>query len=105
MRVHRYGDPHYLTPEEVRRANNRAAQIASTPSLKGSYAKHFGRHEHRVVAEQMLGRPLKRGEIVHHIDGDRRNNRPENLQVMTQSEHVKLHLSEMREARKLKHGY
>jgi hypothetical protein len=25
--------------------------------------------------------------------------------VMTQSEHVKLHLSEMREARKLKHGY
>lgn len=105
MRVRRYGDPHYLTPEEVRRANNRAAQLASHPSIKGAYAKHHGRHEHRVVAERMLGRPLQRGEIVHHIDGDRRNNDPSNLQVMTQSEHLKLHHAEMQAARKAKHGY
>ena len=49
---------------------------------------------HRVVAEQMLGRELEKGEIVHHIDGDKWNNKPENLQVMTQSEHIKLHLHE-----------
>lgn len=60
-----------------------------------SYLKLHGRHEHRRVAESMLGRPLKRGEIVHHKDGDKHNNSPENLEVMTQSEHIKAHRAEM----------
>lgn len=57
-----------------------------------SYAKSFGRHTHRMVAERMLGRKLKPGEVVHHIDGNKRNNAPENLMVFSgQSEHAKWH--------------
>ena len=56
-----------------------------------SYRKRGGRHEHRVVAEHMLGRRLTRGEIVHHRDGNIRNNDPDNLQVMTQAEHMRAH--------------
>mgnify|MGYP002624931186 CR=1 FL=1 len=57
-----------------------------------SYEKYHGRHAHRVIAEQMLGRPLKAGEIVHHIDGNKRNNDPSNLMVCSsQSEHCKIH--------------
>lgn len=56
-----------------------------------SYEKTYGRHTHRIVAEQKLGRSLKKGEIVHHIDGNKRNNNPSNLMVMTQSEHCALH--------------
>jgi hypothetical protein len=37
--------------------------------------------EHLLVAEQMLGRPLKSGEEVHHENRDRADNRPENLRV------------------------
>ena len=57
-----------------------------------TYRKYLGRHEHRVVAEKKLGRPLKKGEIVHHIDGDFRNNDPDNLLILpSQSEHCRIH--------------
>jgi hypothetical protein len=74
-----------------RRTNgNRAAQLDRGEGK--SYRKHFGRHEHRVIAEQKMGRPLAPGEVVHHIDGDNRNNAPENLQVLaSQAEHARLH--------------
>lgn len=55
------------------------------------YIKRNGRHEHRVVAEEKIGRPLLPGEIVHHDDENKRNNHPDNLIVMTQSEHIRLH--------------
>ena len=57
-----------------------------------TYTKFFGRHTHRVVAELMLGRPLRPGEVVHHIEGDKRNNDPKNLMVFeNQTAHAKWH--------------
>lgn len=48
-------------------------------------------YEHRVIAEKMLGRRLKRGEIVHHKDGDKANNKKSNLEVLTHHEHHRKH--------------
>lgn len=43
-------------------------------------------YEHRIVAEQKIKRRLKKGEQVHHIDGNPQNNSTENIEV-TKSRH------------------
>jgi hypothetical protein len=50
--------------------------------------------EHRVLMEAHLGRQLETDEHVHHINGDRQNNRLGNLIVLRNAEHQRLHARE-----------
>lgn len=54
-------------------------------------ADHQGRvREHRIVMESLIGRPLRKSEVVHHVDGDPSNNSPENLELFASNgEHLR----------------
>lgn len=63
---------------------------------ESTYRKIKGRHAHRIIAEEYLGRELVQGEIVHHVDTVRQNNKPENLAVFpNQSVHMDCHFGRM----------
>lgn len=57
------------------------------------FVKHKGKvtPQHRVIMENIIGRTLKNSEIVHHINENKLDNRPENLQIMSKSEHQRIH--------------
>lgn len=70
---------------------------------QGYVIVHVGRklrrYEHALVAEAAIGRPLRDGEVVHHINCIRSDNRPENLLVCSRDYHQQLH------ARMRRHPY
>lgn len=61
-------------------------------------------YEHRAMAEWKIGRPLRPGEVVHHLNNDPRDNHPDNLAVFpSQSAHMRLHHYQRREAAGVQH--
>jgi hypothetical protein len=63
------------------------------------YGEKNERYVHRDVMEEFLGRPLSKGEMVHHINENRFDNRIENLKIVTINQHMSLHNKERAKTR------
>lgn len=78
LRVWRKGYVHIYLPEH--------------PTSRKSPPDYGYITEHRFVMEKFLGRDIKKGEIIHHIDGDKSNNKIENLLLcIDNKEHNRVH--------------
>lgn len=92
--VHRTGDLHPNWRRGYTISTNGYKHVlTSDPDRTNRYEA-----EHRRVMAEVLGRPLTSDEVVHHINRNKTDNRPENLEVLSRQEHAALHAAEDRRA-------
>jgi hypothetical protein len=88
LKVH--GDPNrepVVIPEGTRREDRGGYMlIKATGHSEASRGGGLWAPEHRKVMADHMGRPLKANENVHHINGDRADNRIENLELWVRSQ-------------------
>lgn len=104
----------YKSPSHVRKKNfcsreckaewNKTLTGKKSSRWKGGVTKMNGgylykligdnRYEavHRLVAEKKIGRKLREGEIIHHINENKLDNRPSNLEIVDRATHQRIHL-------------
>lgn len=78
-----YGDPKIIMNTGIKEDRYGYVQVR-TESGNGTKGKYT--YEHRLVMEKMLGRKLVTGETVHHKNGIKNDNRPENLELWSKAQ-------------------
>lgn len=94
--IHPHGVAHQARKLAAARLGNK--NLSTHGYVLVTLGKRRRQYEHILIAEKALGRKLKKisvghplNEVVHHIDGDKTNNNPNNLLICTHRYHTELH--------------
>ena len=71
---------------------NRLRNPLSSISSRTFEAKDINSRKYRTIVETHIGKKLVKNEVVHHINGIKTDNRIENLKIMSNAEHHRLHM-------------
>ncbi len=73
--------------------------MTATYPYKGIKVKGKKIDEHRHIMQEHLGRKLGRYEVIHHINGNTRDNRIENLELTSLHQHSREHMKKEQRAK------
>lgn len=81
--------------------------IATLPEASQKMAREMAPkknyiQEHRIIMAMHLGRPITKDEVVHHINGVKTDNRPENLEALRRGDHTIHHREVEKEVARLR---
>ncbi len=74
--------------------NAKGVSLKPSGYFEMTTGENKGRPLHDVIMEEHIGRKLAPNEVVHHKDKNKQNNAISNLEVLTNSEHARLHATE-----------
>lgn len=107
VKARKMSDYHRDTTDETRKRLSESlfkGGVGSKKKIDGYMRVYFPEHpysddggfiaEHILVVEAYIGRRIASSECIHHINGNRSDNRVANLALMTKSDHAKYHSNE-----------
>ena len=80
-----------LNPAYEKKPHNYKGAHLLTDGYLGYNIKNKKYRLHRLIMENYIGRKLKKSEVVHHVDGNKLNNNIDNLEIIRDGYHSRLH--------------